>query len=330
MSPLPDPTLARAACAALLLAVIAAPPALAADAFAPAGAKALLSVELRFESAGRRQDRIDLFEWRGRRVAIYSVPLVAQAPQPVSPLRGPDAAQQAQLLRAQQAGQRAATAMAPMMASVQQIVARCGDDEACITRETQKLGFSMSGSPQVAEGGKAVDAAVAAGKPGAPRYQLWQGDRATGRYEVDETMHAVHGDPICMSLPRQRCTRDESRRGAGPLGSALSDGQAVVAGPAEVEFDSVQHRLSVQLPGWLVAPVKDAVRTDEPAGTHETDGLVWLRSPDLGGDAVRDAHAFSVPLAGAVTGASGERRLVLAGADGAGGTLVLRWKLEPR
>lgn len=39
--------------------------------------------------------------------------------------------------------QSVATQMAPMMANAEKILAKCGDDEACITREAQKMGAAM-------------------------------------------------------------------------------------------------------------------------------------------------------------------------------------------
>jgi hypothetical protein len=317
--------------AACLLACTGTQVALAADAFAPVAAEATLSVEMRFESAGRRQDKLDLFEWRGKRTAAYTLPLVAGKPSPVSALTGPDAGQQAQARQAAAKAGKAAEAMAPMMGSVMQIMERCGEDEACITRETQKLGARMQGSPQIAAGSKAVDEAVQAAQPGAPRYQTWQpGAAVQGRYEVDEFMHVVHADPICVSLPRQRCTRDESRKGQGALQTQPSTRDGLILAASQLEWDASKGTLSVSLPLLAQAPAQDGVKTDEPAGTHSSPGMVWLRSPDLMDDAVRRGLTFTVPATGGVKGLSGERRVVVAGADGAGGTLTVRWRIGAR
>ena len=64
--------------------------------------------------------------------------------------------------------------MAPMMADVQAIVARCGDDEKCIERETMKLGASMSGTAQLNADLKMGKETAAVMRPGADRYQRWQ------------------------------------------------------------------------------------------------------------------------------------------------------------
>jgi hypothetical protein len=58
--------------------------------------------------------------------------------------------------------------------------------------------------------------------------------------------------------------------------------------------------------------------------------MVWLRSPDLTDDAVRRGLTFSVPAAGGLKGLSGERKVAVAGTDGAGGTLTVRWRISTR
>jgi hypothetical protein len=189
----------------------------------------------------------------------------------------------------------------------------------------------LQGSAQVAAGGKAVDEAVKAAQPGAPRYQTWQpGETLQGRYEVDEFMHVVHGDPICVSLPRQRCTRDESRKGLGALQLKPSNRDGLILGATRLEWDARQGTLALSLPMLSQAPAQDSVKTNEPKGTHSTEGMVWLKSPDLMDEAVRRSLSFSVPATGSLKGLSGERRVAVAGADGAGGTLTVRWRIDAR
>ena len=38
---------------------------------------------------------------------------------------------------------------APMMEGLEKVMAKCGDDEACMTREAMKMGGAMAGTPQV-------------------------------------------------------------------------------------------------------------------------------------------------------------------------------------
>ncbi|MES1164043.1 MAG: hypothetical protein ABUL50_13410, partial [Rhizobacter sp.] len=157
----------------------------AADTFAPVGAKATLSVEYIYESDGRKQDKLDLHEWKVSRSASSVADLVAQAPQPLPSMQKLDAQQTADLNAKQAKGQSAAAKMAPMMDSVEKIMAKCGDDEACITRETQKMGFGMAGTPPMGQAMSAKTDIEAASKQGAPRYQVWQATTLKGRYTID-------------------------------------------------------------------------------------------------------------------------------------------------
>ena len=70
---------------------------LAADAFAPVGAKATLSVEYLYESADKKQDKYDLYEWRVKRGASLVVELVAQSAQAMPTVQAIDASQMAEL-----------------------------------------------------------------------------------------------------------------------------------------------------------------------------------------------------------------------------------------
>jgi hypothetical protein len=189
-------------------------PAMAAD-FAPKGAKAQLTVEYLYESAGRQADKVDSRDWRVRRGLKLSADLVAKAPAALSQVNAPDSQQMARIGQQQAQAQKMATQMAPMMAGAEQILARCGEDEKCIEREAMKMGAAMSGTRQLAETQKLGRETAAVMQPGALRYQLWQATAQQGSYEIDESLHIVHADPICMSLPKARCTRDERRQGAG-------------------------------------------------------------------------------------------------------------------
>ncbi len=69
----------------------------AADAFAPAGAKATLSVEYLYESTGKKQDRNDRREWASKRSVNMVADLVSQAPLPLPTMQALDAAQTAKI-----------------------------------------------------------------------------------------------------------------------------------------------------------------------------------------------------------------------------------------
>jgi hypothetical protein len=315
---------------------LAAAGASAADSFAPTGAKATLSVEFVYESAGKKQDKYDLHEWKVSRTISAAAELVAQAPQPLPAMHKPDAQQMADLGAKQAKGQAAAAKMAPLMDSVEKIMAKCGDNEACITRETQKLGFGMAGTPQMDTAMSAVADIEAASKPGAPRYQVWRATTLKGSYAIDETTHIVHADSICVALPRQRCTRDEVRKGAGamPLPPEAAKNPKLLAGSASFEVDVVKNTLTLALPGplWPLG-YTETITTDEPAGTHSVPTpkgpqprSMVFRVGDSG--AASTGKPWTVPLQGGWRSQSGEQVVMLTGNAGEGGKLTVRWRLQ--
>ncbi|HEY1127963.1 MAG TPA: hypothetical protein VGF12_01045 [Roseateles sp.] len=317
-------------CAVLLALTASAPLARAADGFAPPGAKATLDVEYLYESAGRKQDRIDLHEWRVRRVARLTAELLPRPPTPLPTMQPLDASQTAELNAQAAQGQAAAGKLAPLMASAEQIMARCGDDEACITRETMKLGGAMSGTASVNQAMSAGKDVEALSRPGSPRYQAWQAAGQKGDYAIDERAHIVHGDPICMSLPRARCTRDEVRQGAGaiplPPNAAKATGRG--AGVAAFEVDLAKKTLTLALPVPLMPlPYTETITSDEPAGTHSVPTPKGPQPRQLAFQTGAAGQPVTLPLKGGWRSQSGERVIPIAGQAGEGGKLTVRWRL---
>lgn len=313
--------------AALAALTSAGLPAFAAEPFAATGARATLSVEYLYESAGRKADKYDSHDWRVRRGASITADLVAAAPSPVSRVSGPDAKQVARLEKQQAQAQKAATQMAPMMASVEQIVARCGDDEKCIERETQKLGFGMAGTKQLDDTLKTGRETAQAMQPDAPRFQAWNAVAQKGSFEIDESAHIVHADPICVSLPKARCTRDEKRQGTGALPMPPADTAKGGGGTGLVEIDTAKGSLAVQLPVVLgLFPIVETITTDEPAGTHETPTPKGPQRRLVDVAALRELRLFTLPLKGGWRNQSGEQLIDLKGERGEGGKLRLRWR----
>lgn len=309
---------------------LAAAAAHAAD-FAPVGAKATLSVTYRFESAGvvnGSPDRVyHVREWRVKRSAEVVAELAAQKPQPLSTMHAMEAGQLAKVQQQQAQAQKAAKQMAPMMADAQAVVAKCGEDEKCIEREVMKMGAGMAGTQQLADTKKVGAETAAVLQPGANRYQRWQGRTQKAGYSVDETWHVVHADPICMSLPKGRCTHDMTRKGAGDIAPSQST--------AAFEFDTQKGTLTVQLPMPLgVGACTELHTTDEPQGAHDTP---VPKGPQPCVMALRlAAENKSTPGPLVVNGGwrshSGEYSVALGAgawhnASGEPGKLVVRWRL---
>lgn len=304
--------------------------------FAPAGAKGTLTVEYRFESEGTvngSPDRVyHLRQWRVLRSAEVVAELVATKPQGLSSMRPPEAAQSARLQQQQAQMQKAQQQMAPMMADAQAVVARCGNDEACIEREVMKMGAGLAGTKQLEQAQKTGRETAAVMQPDAPRYQRWQGATQTGRYQIDERWHVVHADPICMSLPAKRCVHDRMLQGRGDLPPTPSG--------AQIEFDLQGNTVTLLLPvpvGTLA--YEETHTTDEPAGTHSTPvpqgpqrGQTVLQ---VSADGKSVASLLTLPLQGGWRSQGGEQVVAMGagdwhGASGEPGRLVVRWRFQAR
>jgi len=300
--------------------------------FAPVGAKATLTVEYRFESSGSVKgspDRVyQVREWRVTRSAQVVAELDAKKPQSLSTMQAPEAAQMAKLQQQQAQAQKASKQMAPMMADAQAVVAKCGDDEKCIEREVMKMGAGLSGTKQLDDTLKAGRETAAVMQPGADRYQRWQGRTQKASYALDESWHVVHADPICMSLPKGRCTHDLTRKGGGEI--------APTASAAAVEVD-VQGTAVLQLPvPHGVLACVETHSTDEPEGTHDHPTPKGPQSCQMPLRVTADGKSsgsgvLSVPLKNGWRSLSGEYVVSVGagswhGASGEPGKLVVSWR----
>ncbi len=310
----------------------------AAEAFAPAGAKATLSVDYVYESVGKKRSEgmYDPYEWRVKRSANLVAELAAQPATAMPTLQPIDSAQMAELQGKSDKAQSVATQMAPMMAGVEKIMAKCGEDEACITRETQQMGAALQGTPQMAAAMNAKKDVQELSKSNAPRYQSWRPTAQKGSYLIDETVHISSPDPICTSRPRHRCTRDEVRKGSGeiPLPSDAMKNPGGAAGTSAVEVDAGKNTLTVGLPVPLfLLPYTETITTDEPEGTHDTPTPKGPQ-PKLHSFRVNAAGSvthdkpFTVALKGGWRSQSGEQVVMQKGEFGDAGKLTIRWRFN--
>jgi hypothetical protein len=301
----------------LLMSIVALPA--HADLLASQGAKGTLSVEYVYESAGKTQDVNDLHEWRVNRTVKMSADMVAEGVQPLPSMQALDAAQSADLKNKQSHAMSAAQNMAPMMGDVQAIVAKCGEDEACIEQAIAKYGASMQMTPELEAAGKDI---AEVSKQGAPRYQMWRATAQKGTYSIDEAAHRLDADPICREL---RCTSDQTRKGSGevpPAPSAKTDANAA-AGVAMLEVDSTGRTMTLQLPVPLNAlPYTQTLTTNNPEQRGGTTQAL-LAFPPTG-------KPLQVALRGATLDQSGESVTRIAGTAGEGGALTVRWRFTAK
>jgi len=324
------------------LALAASFPTHAAESFAPPAAKATLSVDYTYQSAGRKSSAgmYDPYEWRVKRAMSIAVDLAAQAAMAMPMVQAADAKQMAGLASQVGKAQAVATKMAPLMADVQKIMAKCGDDEACMTREAEKMGAAMAGTPQMAVAMDTRKDIAELTKPAGARYQAWRATAQRGTYAIDESVRMSIPDPICAGKPRNRCTRSEARKGAGvipvPPEAYSKDNQGAAAGLAAVEVDAERNTITIGLPNALgMLPYTETIVTDEPAGTHDKPTPVGPQARQLlfrvsaSGSGMME-QPFTVPLKGGWRDQAGERLVKLKGKFGDEGTLTVRWRFAAR
>jgi hypothetical protein len=311
--------------------VIMMPAAHAADAFAPLGAKATLTVEYVYESTGKKRSEgmYDPHEWRVKRTVNLAADLAAQPVSALPTLQAVDASQMAALKDKTKKAQAVHTQMEPMMADVQKIMAKCGEDEACLTRESQKMGEAMRGTPKMDAAMKAKKDMQALGTPDAPRYQAWHATAQRGSYLIDETAHVSIPDPLCHNKPRQRCTRDEVRKGSGEITlprEAKKSG--AVAGISAVEVDTAKNTLTLRLPTPLIPlPYTETITTDEPSRSEDPKGP-QKKQHFFRVSSTSDNKPFTVALKGGWRSQSGEQVVPLKGEFGNAGNLTVRWRFN--
>ena len=309
----------------------------AADVFAPPGAKATLTVDYVYESSGRKSSpgAYDPYEWRVKRSVTLAADLAAQPPTAMPTVQAIDSAQMASLQGKAAKAQAVAGGMAPMMADAQQIMARCGDNEACITREVQKMGAAMQGTPKMDAAMNARKDAQELARPDGNRYQSWRPTAQRGTYSIEEAVKISVTDPICLRKPSKRCARSETRTGGGEVPMAGSNGRsnrAATAGVSAVELDGAKGTITVALPVPLgVLPYTETIVSDEPEGTHDTpvprgpQARQMMFRVNAAGKMHHD-KPFTVPLKGGWRSQSGEEVVTLKGALREEGKLTIRWR----
>jgi hypothetical protein len=277
----------------------------------------------------------DPYEWRVKRTASLVADLAAHGATAMPTVQAISASQTAALQGKVAQAQAVQAQNAPMMADVQKIMERCGEDEACISREAQKMGAAMQGTGQVATMKKGV---AEMSRQDALRYQAWRATAQKGTYAIEEAVNISVTDPICFGKPRNRCTRSEVRNGAGDIPPGMdesSKGRRVVSpGLSAVEVDANRNTLTVVLPVPLtMLPYTETITTDEPAGTHDTPTPKGPRSRQMVYRVSTDGSgmmgkSFTVPLKAGARSQSGEQVVKLTGKFGDEGTLRVKWRFS--
>ncbi len=296
----------------ILVGVALAASGLASAQLLPPRSKGMLTLEYVYASNGQWTDAQgnDRRDWRVSRKVSVSAQMVAENHSPVAALLSGTAAEKQDMAGREQRTQRGAQKVAPMMADIEAVMQKCGEDEACMEREAMRLASTMD------EGAirSAGQDAAAAGRPMNNNYQLWRVATYDGRYTADELYNAALADPDCLSAPRSQCVSQTTRKGNGPI-PVTNTPLAVM-----MEVDGPGKRLYISLP--IAAgnmPVTRTV-TGEPSdgkpGTFPDQmPFPWTRIKPI-----------AVPIPQGLDKANGIQRVKIDGEAGEGGTLTVSWR----
>jgi hypothetical protein len=234
--------------------------------FSPANGPATLTVSYRITGGGE-----DLPKSHERHVTwsvsdAYEVKatLLAGKPAAMGGLHKPDAGEQAREAGRAKAANAAAGDMQDMMAQAQKIMEACGEDEACITRETVKMSQSIDPNSAKLKSAK-ENVAKASAMPG-DRYQLFTSKAQTGTFAIDEKSRVALFDAACSLATESRCLVETTVAGSGAQVDA--SGNTTFQTGAMAEYDAERGSLVVILaaPGFATAR---ETKTGAKSGTSD-------------------------------------------------------------
>jgi hypothetical protein len=287
-----------------------------AELLVPKGTKATLSVQYEYTAVGKKADKYDPREWQVSRSINLVAQMRADMQQPMSTLRPMDAAQSADLKNKQAHVASAQKKMQPTMDDMMKIADRCGDDEACITKAVTNYGMNMEITPELAS---ARDDIAIASKQGGPRYQTWQALSQQGTYAVDETYRGATSDLACFNKPKQRCNRQETRKGGGAIPAPAGKASPSTA---MFEVDSLKKDIFMTLPIPLAALsyTRDVVSDypDEERGPGQ--GVLT--------NLLDKVKPITVVIPADLHSVAGTQTIKLDGQEGEGGTLTVKWQFS--
>jgi hypothetical protein len=278
------------------------------------GTTATLTVEYDYSAAGSKPDKYDPRDWKVSRKVSITAQLVADKQQPLPSMHPLDSAQQADMKGKQEKSKSVAKTMAPMAGDMMSIVAKCGEDEACITRAVQQYSSTVQMTPELKQAGADIKSI---GETGPARYQMWKLVSQTGTYSVDETYNATTTE--VGEGTSEKNTRSETRKGGGAM-PGPSSGKSV-SGAAVLEVDTVRKDIALSLPMMLGVPSVTRTVKSTVAGQS---GTSQLPMPGLTGQ----PKTITVAIPAGLNNASGTETTKGTGAEGEGGTMKVTWRLR--
>jgi hypothetical protein len=293
----------------------------AAESFAPSGASGTLTVDYAFNSSGSKADRNNSREWKIHRTVAIKAELTAGGPTPMPTLAPMDASMTADMVRRSERTQAVVKDMQPTLDEIHKIIAKCGEDDACLTRETMRFGMAADTGARLEKDRKSVDELTRAP---VPRYQRWSAQQQSGSYTVDELVKMVYADPICQ--PSNQCRRSETRKGAGELTLPPGTDKRAAAGFSGIEVDSIEGTFTVLLPIPLaMLSIEEIIATDSPDRKSEA-GKRNVQVDSGLANVKPVTQPLTIALKGSARTQSGSQMLDVTDAAGNVGKLTVKWK----
>jgi hypothetical protein len=265
---------AGAAAAALLVLSASARAEVAAPTPENGGATLTLTFELKGTGVDRPASHEKNVTWTVENRYTVTATMAARKPSAFGAFHKPDAAEQAREAERAAAAGAAMQNMGSMMEQAEKIMALCGDDEACVTRESMKMsqGVDMS-SPEM----QAAKANVAAASviPEA-RYQIFEPVTQSATFAVKEVAHEAYYDAACSPATEASCAFDTTVSGQG---DTTDGGDATVfatAASAEIDYQRGSLLLNLTVPG--MAKVQQTVASKVPEVASGTTDVIRMIS----------------------------------------------------
>jgi hypothetical protein len=278
------------------------------------GTKATVTVEYSYSAVGAKKDKYDPREWKVTRTIQVTAQYAADKPQEMAQLRQAEASQLADLKSKQATAVSAQKKMQPMMSDMLKIAEKCGDDEACIEKAVESYGNSMEITPELKSAGQDIDKL---GKTSGPRYQVWKAVSQKGTYFVDEYYRGQTADPACMEKPKQRCNREEWRKGSGEIPAPPGKGSA---SSSSWEVDAQKKDIVMMLPVPMMAgSYEREVKSDFPGeSSGKSTSLMQMQF---------DLKPITIVIPGDLKTLSGTQQIPANGAEGEGGVVNVKWTI---
>jgi hypothetical protein len=288
--------------------------------FSPAAGTATLTLTFKLVGSG---DEIPTSKERHVKWSVddsYEIKatMLATKPGGFGAMHPQDATEQAREKKREAAAQTAQKDMGGMMAQAEAIMAKCGDNEACITAESMKMSQGVDMNSAQMKSAKA-NIATATAMPG-DRYQLFQPGQQTGTFKIDEKTQEAYFDAACSLKNEETCTVRSTIKGSG--NQVDGGGKTSFGTGAMAEYDAKGGTLMIQMPALGVSRAERVVDSKSSSGKGGTSSVVRRVKVDAFDKPIKVACGQCKTASGRVTAQVKDEAL------GRPATLTVDWKFS--